>query len=149
MALLSKADLLKPAELETVDVPFPELGDGAVLRLRMMTGSERDQWETAIRRPDGSRETTHFRARLVAACAVGPDGDLSFTPEEVAALGRQRGYVLDRAFDAALALNRLRAQDVDGLEKNCATGQGDSTTASPSPSIAPSANCSAGATPPS
>ena len=116
MALLSKEAILSASDVTTETVPVPEWG-GEVL-VKVMTGTERDEWEAAIVESDGKVSRKNIRAKLVAQCIVDEQGNRLFTQDDVAALGKKSGSSLDRVYSVAARLNKLTGKDVDELAKN-------------------------------
>lgn len=116
MALLSKDQALAAQDLHFETVSVPEW-DGEI-RLRSMSGSERDAYEQSFfadRGADG--KVAHVRARLVAACAVDAEGNRLFSDADIVALGAKSASALDRLFAAASKLNAVSAADVEALGK--------------------------------
>lgn len=116
MGLLSREQIFDTNDLTTEDVPVPEWG--GELRIRMLTGAERDEYETSMVRmgKDGKQETNlqNVRARLVAKCAVNEDGTKMFqTKAEVGQLGLKSAAALDRVYTACMKLNGMSARDVE------------------------------------
>jgi hypothetical protein len=142
MTLLSKSDIFGADDRRYEDVFVPEWG--GTVRLRGLTGSERDDFEgsiTKVVKGKEVRDVRNFRARLIALSAVNEDGTRMFDPNEVAALGRRSSAALSRLFDVACRLSGITDDDVKELEGNSEPAQsGPSTSVSPSPSAAPSPN---------
>lgn len=103
--LLSKSNILAVDDLKQEDVPVPEWG--GTVRLRTLTGTERDAFGQALMGTDGKADMTNYRARLLASCMVAEDGSALFSSAEVGALGAKSGAVLDRLFRVADRLNGL------------------------------------------
>ncbi len=123
MALLTRAAIEKVSELKTEEVEVPEWG-GSV-RIRELTGSERDSYEASIvgskRTRRGREETSelnlrNIRARLVGMCLIGEDGARLYSDAEIGVLGAKSAAVLDRLFDACQRLSGISAADVKELE---------------------------------
>ena len=134
MNILTKSAIFgAKADLPTVDVPCPEWGEGGVVRLRMLTATERDAYEAGVVPSQGQLNRANIRARLVSLCAIDADGNRLFTDNEAAELGKRSSVVVDRLFDAARLLSKLRGEDVVA-EKNDspAVPNGDSSTGSAS-----------------
>lgn len=133
MGLLSRAAILAAHDLPHVDVDVAEWG--GTVRVRSMTGTERDGWETLFlsARADGKPTTVeNVRARLVALTVIDESEARLFTDEDVALLGQKSAAALDRVFAAALSLNRLSKGHVDELAKNSAGDpSADGSSASP------------------
>lgn len=118
MALLNREAILAANDLPTKDVPVPQWG-GSV-RVRSLTGAERDQFELDVltARRDGKISPGNIRARYVAMCVVGEDGANLFTADDVEALGRKSATVLDKIYQEVLQFNALTEDDVDELAGN-------------------------------
>ena len=112
-AILSADDL--PAE--TVDVPEW----GGKVRIRTMTGSERDAFESSLIGTGGkdtSKNLRDLRARFASLVIVDESNERLFSEKDVKALGRKSAAALDRVFAAGQRLNGLSNQDVDELAGN-------------------------------
>jgi hypothetical protein len=127
--LLSKAQILAAGALATEDVAVPEWG--GVVRVRAMSGAERDSFEAGIVRREGKHMQTNMqniRARLVAATVVDDAGALLFTPADVATLGALSASALDRVFTVAQRLSGLSTEDVDELAGSFTPAQNGAST---------------------
>lgn len=137
MALLSKNEIFAADDRKYEDVSVPEWG--GTVRLRGLTGSERDAYEASIEKQVGGktvRDVRNFRARLVALAAINEDGTPLFEQNEVAALAGRSSVALSRLFDAACRLSGITEEDTEALEGNSEPAQsGPSTSVSPSPSV--------------
>lgn len=116
MSILNRDAILAASDLTTVDVDVPEWG--GIVRLRVMTGAERDSFSSSLIGPDGQPDPEGYRVKLIARCAIGEDGARLFTDGEVALLQGKSAAALDRLFDAAEKLNAVGNADVDAAEKN-------------------------------
>ena len=118
MKVLGRDEILTADDLPTRLVDCPEWG-GAV-RLRCLTGAERDAWEGLwySRKQKDKFDARNLRASLVAACAVDDEGELLFAPADIEALGAKCAAPLDRLFETAQNLSGLTDEDVDELEGN-------------------------------
>lgn len=128
MALLSKDQIFGADDLKTVDVSVPEWGGD--VRVRTLTGAERDQYEAdSIRTSKGKREVnlSNLRARLVAMCAVDEAGQPLFERGDVLKLGQKSAAALERVFEAAATLNGMSDEDVEELAGNSGGGQSESS----------------------
>lgn len=129
MALLSRDAILAADDHEYEVVPCPEWG--GEVRLRSLTGAERDAYEQSLVQTRGkSREMNlrNARAKLVALCAVDEDGKRLFTDADVNALGKKNAKPLDRLFDVARRLSGLSEDDVDRLTEDFDDAQSDAST---------------------
>jgi hypothetical protein len=111
---LSKSAILAADDKKSVEVDVPEWG-GSV-RLRVMTGSERDRFESDF--VDGKKNVEMVRAKLVAKCLVDEDGERLFTEAEIPQLSERSASVLDRLFQECMKLNRFSKDDVEELAGN-------------------------------
>lgn len=119
MPLLSKSDILAPEDMPYEDVDVPEWG-GSV-RVRVMTGMEKDDWEASIYRmkSDGVElNQENFRASLISRTLCDENGPIEFSPTEIIALGAKSSLALDRVFKAARRINRISKEDQEELTKN-------------------------------
>jgi hypothetical protein len=112
MGLLTRDAILSASDLTFEDVDVPEWG--GTVRVRMLTGAERDLFEsgTVVRR--GKRvemNLVNVRARLVALTAIDEGGQLLFTQADVEALAKKSAAGLNRVFEAARKLNGLTEED--------------------------------------
>lgn len=133
MALLSKTAIFAAQDLRTVDVSVPEWG--GEVRVKTLTGSERDQFEAdSVKVSTGRKGQTqqtvsaNIRARLVAMCAVDEQGQLLFDRADVMKLGQKSAAALERVFDACARLNGMSDEDVAELEGNSESGQNGGST---------------------
>ena len=127
--LLTRDAILQADDLPTEDVEVPEWG--GTVRVRGLTGAERDAFEASIVEQRGKK--THFnmvnlRARLVALSVVDEDGKRVFSDSDVKALGHKSAVALQRVFKAAQRLSGLTAEDVEELAKNLESDQSDDST---------------------
>lgn len=119
MKLLSKDAILKRTDLRVEDVDVPEWG--GTVRVREMTGSERDQFEMAsIVRRGKNREVNlrNLRARLVVMSCVDEKGERLFSNADIEALGKLGAAGIQRVYDKAMELSGLSDADVDELTEN-------------------------------
>ena len=115
---------LQSAARRQVEVEIPEL-DAAFI-LREMSGTERDKFEAgAFVETDGKRSVNvvYLRARLVALCLVGEDGDRLYADDEVSQLSDAvPASILQKLFEAAQKLNGLDAAATEAALKNSGGG---------------------------
>lgn len=131
--LLNKEAILGVEDLKHEDVPVPAWG-GAV-RVRVMTGAERDEFRAAAAAGEGGVPMGKFSALLLAATAVDENGARLFMLEDVEALGEKSAEALDVLAAVAMRLNGLGGSAVSDAEKNSASTQSDDSGSDlPSPS---------------
>lgn len=115
LKLLGRDEILAAADTQVEDVPVPEWG--GTVRIRGLSGSERDQYEAWIISGKGKNRDVNLkqsRAKLVMMCAVDVDGKRLFDEADLIRLGAKSALAMQRVFDKAAALSGL---DEDALEK--------------------------------
>jgi len=83
--------------------------------IRTMTGTERDAFELELSGPEGKQNA---RAKLLVRCIADESGNRVFQDSDALALGKKSSKALDKLWDIALDLNRVRKKDVEEAEKN-------------------------------
>lgn len=129
MGLLSREQILQAEDLVYEDVEVPEWG--GTVRVRGLTGAERDQFEASIVSLNGRQskvDTRNVRAKLAALTIIDEDGKRLFTDQDVRQLGLKSAAALDRVFDVAQRLSGLSDQDIEELAENLTGGQSDGFT---------------------
>lgn len=129
--LLSRDDILKADDLETEDVSVPEWApkgtpdpSACVVRLRMLTGTERDRFERMMNEAQTSTNSSkkklaeNFRARMISMCAVDENGNKLFNAGDIAALGTKSSKALSRVFDKCQQMNGFTESDVEELTES-------------------------------
>lgn len=98
-----------------VDVSVPELGEGATVRLRVMSGAERDEWDRELtkRKPD----FIGIRGILIRLTAIDESGNNLFTPEDEPTLEKNH-IIRDKLFSASFDLNCLGEKKIEEAAKN-------------------------------
>lgn len=128
MGLLSKDDILGADDLYYEEVHVPEWGGD--VRLRVMTGAERNKFEQSVIKGKGQMNLDLFREKVIALCAVDEDGERIFDSSDVAALGKKNAAAISRVADVCLRLNGFSDEDVTELTENfSATPNGASISA--------------------
>ncbi len=116
---LKKDEILKAQDFIFEDVDVPEWG--GKVRIRCMTGSERDAYEASVYEFKGGAMQLNredLRSKLLARVLVDSQNERLFTDAEVKLLGRKNAKVIDRLFTIAQRINALSDDDVKKLEKN-------------------------------
>lgn len=124
MNYLTKQDILVAQDLKFEDVDVPEWG-GAV-RVKALTGKERDSFEASMIKGEGKDRKTDFsnmRARLCGLCMVDESGARIFDDSEIALLGAKSSAALDRVFGIAQRLNGMSQKDIEDMSKNSSGDQ--------------------------
>lgn len=122
-AYLSRDQILQADDLQAEDVAVPEWG--GTVRVRGLTGAERDAFEAAIVEQRGRRTELNLqnvRARLVALSVIDENGERVFSDGDVRELGRKSGTALQRVFEVAQRLAGLSQRDVEELSKTSSGG---------------------------
>lgn len=117
---LNREQILQANDLEHEVVSVPEWGgELCVWRMAEKRRNDFDQWAVdVIERKDYAS----FRARLIADCAGDEAGALLFSHEDVGALAEKSSAAVRRVAEAALRVNKMRAQDAEQAEKNSEGG---------------------------
>lgn len=130
MALLNKSAILGASDLKHEDVSVPAWG-GSV-RVRTMTGQERDEFRTAISTEEGGIPVGKFAAALLVATLVDESGERLFSAADMDALQKKSAASLDAPAAVAMRLNGLGGQATEDAVKNSAADQSaDSGSGSP------------------
>ena len=119
MPYLTREQILKADDLPTEDVEVPEWG--GVVRVRALTGAERDALEAAVLDVRGKNVRVRLenaRALIVAMSVVDEDGNRLFSDKDVKALGQKSAAALDRVASVAMRLAGLTKEDLEELTKN-------------------------------
>lgn len=103
--LLTKDAILSADDLPTEDVEVPEWG--GTVRVRGLTGTERDRFEFQMAAARKDNKQIDIRAAYAGRCMVGEDGKRLFQDKELPALGKKSGAVLDRVFDVVRKLSGM------------------------------------------
>ena len=121
---LTVQDILRASDTKVQSVDCPEWG--GTVYVRTISGDARDKFELTFASGDAD-DRVGCRAQLVAAAMCDKDGAfLRPTENEIKALGAKASGPLDRCFDAVQQVSAMRQQDVDAMEKNSQTTDGDS-----------------------
>lgn len=129
MGLLTRESILGAVDLRTVDVDVPEWG--GTVRVSMMTGTERDAFESETVVRKGKRvevNMVNMRARLVARTVVDETGARVFEDGDVLALAAKSAAALNRVFEAARILNGLTEEAAGEAAENFPIGQNGGST---------------------
>jgi hypothetical protein len=129
MPFLNKESIRAASDLKHEVVAVPEWGGD--IRVRGMTGSERDAFEASYftgTDKDRKMNLDNIRARLVVLCCVDEHGDRIFENADLGWLGNKSGSALARVYEVCQRLSGLTNGDVKALEKNSESGQEGFTT---------------------
>lgn len=129
MALLTKEQILDADDRKFETVECPEWG--GEVRLKSITGAQRDDYETSVISGNGTDRKMNLRnarAKLIVLCAVDAEGRALFTPDDLRALGRKNAAPLDRLFDMCRKLAGMSENDVETLTENFGATRDDDDT---------------------
>jgi hypothetical protein len=123
MTLLSKSAILGASDLKTEDVAVPAWG--GTVRIRTMTGAERDEFRASIATTAGESGVPigKFSAAVLVATCVDESGSRLFTADDMAGLQAKAAASLDAPAAVAMRLNGLGVGAVEAAEKNSVSGQ--------------------------
>lgn len=113
---LNRAQVLEADDKPPIELFIPEWG--GYVKIKHMSGAERDKWEGSNRRKDGSFDHHNFRARLAALTLLDENGQQMFTPADISELGKKSSVALDRIFTLILETNKITEKDVEEMAKN-------------------------------
>ena len=132
--VLSRQQILDVSDLSFEVINIPEWGGD--VRIRMLTGSERDEFEASLfddKSGKPKNDIKNLRSRLCSLCIVDDNNIRLFTDKDIDVLSKKSGKVLGQIFKAAQVLNGIGQTDVEDKLKNSQGGGGD-ISISPSPS---------------
>ncbi|MDH6185481.1 hypothetical protein [Polaromonas sp. CG_23.6] len=105
MTLLSKSAILGAHDLKHEDVNVPAWG--GTVRVRAMTGQERDEFRTSISTEEGGVPVGKFAAALLVATLTDEAGARLFSAADIDALQKKSAASLDAPAAVAMRLNGL------------------------------------------
>jgi hypothetical protein len=121
--LLSKSAILGASDLKHEDIEVPQWG--GTVRVRMMTGLERDEFHQALVADEKGAPAGKFAAALLAACCVDEHGERLFSMDDMEALQRKSASSLDAPAIVAMRLNGLGPAAKEAAAKNSESDQSD------------------------
>lgn len=136
MAVLAKHLLLGATKPPQETVQLPELGEGAYVIVRGMTGAERDAFEVSLIEGRGKKRDVNLknlRAKLIVFCCVTDTGERYFSNEEAEVLGHVRADVMNRIYTVAQRLSGISEDDAEELGQPSRTPTVSSSSSSGSP----------------
>lgn len=115
--LLTREQILAARDVPARELDVPEWGGR--IRLRAMTGVDRDEYMTALAAAQKAGEEGQrwhrLMALLVTLCAVDDRGDRIFVPDDVESLATKSAAVLERISNEVQAVNALGDKQVEQL----------------------------------
>lgn len=138
MPVFGRDDVAKAVDVQYDEVLIPEWApqgdpepDSWIMRLKGMTGTERDRWEASMQPRGNSKKPNleNFRARLIIQCAVDQDGNRIFNAGDAKMIGSKSAKAISRVFDKCQEMNGLSESDVEDLTEDFGDDpSGDSTS---------------------
>jgi hypothetical protein len=116
MAYLTRKAILEAQDLPTEDVEVS--GWGGVVRVRGLTGAERDAYERElfnIRGKSMELNLDNARAKMVARAVIDENGKRLFSDDDVRELGKKSGAALEMVFQVARRLSGMNETDIEEL----------------------------------
>lgn len=129
MGFLTRDQIIEADDRKYETVECPEWGGD--VRLRSITGTQRDAYEQSLMQGNGADRKMNLRnarVKLIVLCAVDETGRPLFTAEDVSSLGRKNAAPIDRLFDAARKLAGMTSEDVDKLTEDFGATPDDDAT---------------------
>lgn len=125
MALLSRDQIFAADDRTYEYVPVPEWG--GTVRVRSLTGKERDQFEASLidKKTGQASKFANARARMVVMTVVDEHGNRMFSTDDINQLGAKSAGALDRVFDAARKLSGMTEEDLAELVEDFDAGPAD------------------------
>lgn len=115
----SAADFLAAAQVRTKPARLP---NGRLVRVKGLTGIERDRWERDVVKMHKGRKTVNVRGLLAARSLVDSDGNRLFPEEEALKLGGAAAEALQPIWEVAQELSGFSDDDLDELEEDLEDG---------------------------
>ncbi|KQQ90387.1 hypothetical protein [Massilia sp. Leaf139] len=136
MGLLNKSAILGAEDLKHEDVEVAAWG--GTVRVRMMTGAERDEFRQMAAQFEDGIPPVRFASALLALTCIDEAGVRVFTLDDLEALEAKSAGSIDIPAAVSMRLNGFGAQAMASAEKNSASSQSDdSGSGSPSHSEEP------------
>lgn len=134
LVFLSREAILEADDAVVEVVAVPEWGGH--VRVKGMTGTERDSFESSLVQNKGKKsqytDTRNIRAKLASLTLVDGNGERMFSVKDVNRLGQKSAAALDRVFSMAQKLSKITDQDLEELAGNSEEDRSDDSSA-PSP----------------
>lgn len=123
MALLTHDQILGADDRRHEDTPVPEWG--GTVRVRGLTGKERDAFEASLvdKKTGQTSKLANARARMLVMTLVDDDGNRLFSMEDVSALGAKSAAALERVFAVARRLSGMSDDDLAELVEDFDAGR--------------------------
>jgi len=116
---LTKEQIIAADDRKIVEIDCPEWG--GIVRLRTLSGTERDAYEASLFQGEGADRKINIRnlrARLIVLCMVDSEGVRMFDDLDAELLGGKSGVALDPLFDECQKINGLGLRDIEAAREN-------------------------------
>jgi hypothetical protein len=120
---LNKDQILAAKDGKYEDIDVPEWG--GTVRIKCMTGSERDSYEASLYDLKGTEVKLNredMRAKLLARVIVNEHGKRLFADGEIKILGEKSAPVLEKLHQIAQRINAISNESVEAAVKNSESG---------------------------
>lgn len=121
LKLLNRDDILGADDLKSEIVAVPEWRGS--IRVRVMTGAERDAFRTATMTAGADTPVGYFSAALLAATIIDKNGERLFSFDDIMKLQEKSATALDGPAKIAMRINGMSASAIDDAEKNLGSSQ--------------------------
>lgn len=123
MGLLNKSAILGAEDLKHEDVEVPAWG--GTVRVRMMTGAERDEFRQMAAQYEDGIPPVRFASTLLALTCIDEAGGRMFTLADIDALEAKSAGSIDIPAAVSMRLNGFGAEAVADAAKNSVSDQSD------------------------
>jgi hypothetical protein len=113
---LTKDAILSVNDLQIEEVFVPQWK--GTVRVRSLSGAERDDLEASMIDDKGNPIKKNFRARLLSLALCDERGKPLFSQAEAEALGKKNGAAMSAIFTVAMRLSGMGAPEVEAIKKN-------------------------------
>lgn len=133
MALLTKAQINSAVDRQWEDVPVPEWGEGAMVRLMELTAADRGYIEAGSVVANGQSPQLRieslktYREKLVAFGMVDENFERLYSNKEISDLSQKSGAVIERLAAKVQELSRMGRFAVKEAEGNSDAAQSGSS----------------------
>jgi hypothetical protein len=131
MTLLTRQQVIAAQDLKSIDVPVPEWGEGAEVRMRLLNARERNEIESRMFKEEITKDESgenvvrrvvdpavNMRVLLVGSVLINEDGSRMFSDDELNMLDSKAAAVINRLFNEAQKINAMANQSLEEAEKN-------------------------------
>lgn len=112
---LTKEQILAADDRSTKEIPVPEWGDTALLRV--MSGTERESFEREWQSTE-DRLLPQYKLKMLRRCLCDSAGAPLFSDDELEQLGEKSAKVIERLFRECMVLNGFETNSVEDAAKN-------------------------------